>query len=68
MYIDGVFSGGGIKGFALIGAYQAIEQKGFAFKRIAGTSAGSIISAFIIAGYTADEILEMMEEVDLKEF
>ncbi|QGQ47190.1 patatin-like phospholipase family protein [Metabacillus sediminilitoris] len=68
MYIDGVFSGGGIKGFALIGAYQAIEQKGYTFKRIAGTSAGSIISAFIIAGYTADEILKMMEEVDLKEF
>ena len=68
MEIDGVFSGGGIKGFALIGAYQVIEQKGFTFKRIAGTSAGSIISAFIIAGYTADEILEMMDEVDLKTF
>lgn len=68
MEIDGVFSGGGIKGFALIGAYQVIEKKGFTFKRIAGTSAGSIISAFIIAGYTADEILEMMDEVDLKTF
>jgi NTE family protein len=68
MEIDGVFSGGGIKGFALIGAYQVIEQKGFTFKRIAGTSAGSIISAFIIAGYTADEIVEMMDEVDLKTF
>jgi NTE family protein len=68
MYIDGVFSGGGIKGFALIGACQAIEQNGFKFKRLAATSAGSIISAFIIAGYTADEILEMMEEVDLKMF
>lgn len=68
MVIDGVLSGGGIKGFALIGAYQAIEHNGFKFKRLAGTSAGSIISAFIIAGYTADEILEMMDEVDLKMF
>lgn len=68
MYIDGVLSGGGIKGFALIGAYQAIEERGFKFKRLAGTSAGSIISAFIIAGYTSEEILEMMEEVDLKTF
>jgi len=68
MYIDGVFSGGGIKGFALIGACKAIEKKGFKFKRLAGTSAGSIISAFVIAGYTADEILEMMEEIDLKMF
>ncbi|MBO1512407.1 patatin-like phospholipase family protein [Metabacillus bambusae] len=68
MLIDGVLSGGGIKGFALIGAYQAIEQNGYKFKRLAGTSAGSIISAFIIAGYSADEILEMMDEVDLKIF
>lgn len=32
MEIDGVFSGGGVKGFALIGAYEAIEEKGFRFK------------------------------------
>lgn len=34
MEIDGVFSGGGVKGFALIGAYEAIEEKGFRFKRL----------------------------------
>lgn len=68
MYIDGVFSGGGIKGFALIGAYKEIEKRGFTFKRLAGTSAGSIIASFIIAGYTSDEILELMDEIDLKTF
>ncbi|WP_226667574.1 patatin-like phospholipase family protein [Metabacillus litoralis] len=68
MYIDGVFSGGGIKGFALIGAYQAIEQRGFRFKRLAGTSAGSIIASFIIAGYTSKEIIDLMDEIDLKMF
>ncbi|MFC0269915.1 patatin-like phospholipase family protein [Metabacillus herbersteinensis] len=66
MRIDGVFSGGGIKGFALIGAYQAIEQRGYEFERLAGTSAGSILSAFIAAGYTSAEILKMMEDVNLK--
>jgi len=66
MQIDGVFSGGGIKGFALIGAYEAIEKSGFEFKRLAGTSAGSIICAFVMAGYKSDEILEMMDELDLK--
>ncbi|WP_444547167.1 hypothetical protein, partial [Lysinibacillus sphaericus] len=25
MWIDGVFSGGGLKGFALVGAYQVLE-------------------------------------------
>ncbi|MGX1263794.1 NTE family protein [Rossellomorea marisflavi] len=68
MEIDGVFSGGGIKGFALIGAYQAVEEKGYTFKRLAGTSAGAIISAFIAAGYTSKEIAQLMDEVDVKTF
>ncbi|MCA1030705.1 patatin-like phospholipase family protein [Bacillus timonensis] len=68
MYIDGVFSGGGIKGFALIGAYKALEEKGLKFKHLAGTSAGSIIAALIAAGYTSDEISTLIEEIDLRTF
>lgn len=68
MYIDGVFSGGGIKGFALVGAYDAIEKKGFKFKRVAGTSAGSIIAALIAANYTSEEIYQLLGELDLTKF
>jgi NTE family protein len=68
MYIDGVFSGGGIKGFALIGAYAAVEKKGFRFKRVAGTSAGSLVAALIAAGYTSKEIAQLIGELDLKKF
>ena len=68
MYIDGVFSGGGIKGIALIGAYEMIEMKGFKFKRVAGTSAGSIIASLIAAGYKSQEIKKLMDELDLKKF
>ncbi len=68
MYIDGVFSGGGIKGLALIGAYQAIEKRGLRFKRLAGTSAGSIIASFIAAGYTSKEIFQLIEEISLEKF
>lgn len=64
MYIDGVFSGGGVKGIALAGAYEALEEKGFRFKRLAGTSAGAIIAAFIASGYTSKEIHALIEEVD----
>jgi NTE family protein len=64
--IDGVFSGGGIKGLALIGAYQAIEEKGYTFKRLAGTSAGAVIAGFIAAGYSSRELLKIMDDVDLK--
>ncbi|MDX8344811.1 patatin-like phospholipase family protein [Rossellomorea sp. YZS02] len=66
MDIDGVFSGGGIKGLALIGAYQAIEEKGYTFKRLAGTSAGAVIAAFIAAGYSSRELLDIMDDVDFK--
>jgi NTE family protein len=65
MDIDGVFSGGGIRGLALIGAYQAIEEKGFTFKRVAGTSAGAIIAALVAAGYSSKELLNIMEDLDL---
>ncbi len=65
--IDGVFSGGGLKGFALVGAYQVLEQEGFQFQRVAGTSAGAIIASFIAAGYTGVEIEEMLQEQDFYE-
>lgn len=65
MKIDGVFSGGGIKGFALIGAYEEIENRGFQFERVAGTSAGSIVAALIAAGYTSKEIYQLVDEFDL---
>jgi len=64
MYIDGVFSGGGIKGLALIGALQAVEEKGFVFRRVAGTSAGAILSSFIVAGYSSKELVSMLEELN----
>lgn len=66
MIIDGVFSGGGIKGFAFIGALQVFEEEGIQFERVAGTSAGAIIATFIAAGFNAKEIEDMFEELDLK--
>lgn len=60
MLIDGVFSGGGMKGIALVGAYQVLEERGYRFKRVAGTSAGAILASFIAAGFTGKEIEELM--------
>ncbi|OZI11946.1 hypothetical protein CEW92_09310 [Bacillaceae bacterium SAS-127] len=67
MKIDGVFSGGGIKGFALVGAFEEIEQRGLTFVRLAGTSAGAIIAAFIAAGYSSEELKRMVMEVNEKQ-
>ncbi|MGG3469969.1 patatin-like phospholipase family protein [Neobacillus pocheonensis] len=65
MKIDGVFSGGGIKGFALVGACEEIENRGLQFVRVAGTSAGSIVAALIAAGYTSKEIYQMIDELEM---
>jgi NTE family protein len=65
MIIDGVFSGGGIKGFALVGAVQVLEERGFTFQRTAGTSAGAIIAAFLTAGYKGSELNDMLNEINV---
>ncbi|HLR10108.1 MAG TPA: patatin-like phospholipase family protein [Sporosarcina sp.] len=64
MKIDGVFSGGGLKGYALLGAYAALEERGYQFERVAGTSAGAIVASFIAAGYTAAETERLLDELD----
>ncbi len=68
MRIDGVFSGGGVKAFAFIGAMKRIEEKGFTWERVAGTSAGAIIACLLAAKYTYQEIQAFMEHLDLKDF
>ncbi|OEH94563.1 patatin-like phospholipase family protein [Bacillus solimangrovi] len=68
MYVDGVFSGGGMKAIALVGALQVTEERGIQFRRVAGTSAGSIMAAFVAAGFRSPEILQVLEEFDTRKF
>lgn len=68
MKIDVVFSGGGVKAFAFMGALQSIENHRLTLERIAGTSAGAIVASLIAANYQTDEIKVMLEELDLKSF
>lgn len=66
MKVDGVFSGGGIKAFAFLGALQVLEEHNIQFERVAGTSAGAIVASFLAAGYTAREIEQLLDELDVK--
>ena len=66
MIVDAVFSGGGIKGFAYVGAMQVLEERGIQFKRVAGTSAGAILATFLAAGFNAKELEEIFDELNLK--
>lgn len=68
MKIDGVFSGGGVKAYAFIGALKSIEENNLQLERVAGTSAGAIIASFLAAKYRTDEISQLFNEIDLKQF
>lgn len=68
MIIDGVFSGGGIKAIALIGALDAVERRGIEFNRVAGTSAGALVAALVAAGYKSKDIETLVDQTDLKQF
>ncbi|WP_018923808.1 patatin-like phospholipase family protein [Salsuginibacillus kocurii] len=68
MNIDGVFAGGGAKAIAFIGALKAMEDRGYVFERLAGTSAGALFASLIHAGYSSAEIKLMLEKVDLEQF
>src|SRR3954468_20895371 len=65
---DLVLQGGGVKGIALVGAIAALEEAGYTFRRVAGTSAGSIVGSFVAAGLTAPEIREVVETLDYRRF
>lgn len=68
MKIDAVFSGGGMKAFAFLGALQSIDEKNLKIERAAGTSAGSIIASFLTAGFTTNEIIQLLDEINIKKF
>lgn len=54
----GVFEGGGCRGAAHVGAYEAALKCGINFSEVAGTSAGSIVAALVGAGASPDYLLK----------
>ncbi len=62
MQFDLVFEGGGAKGTVFVGALQELEAQGHTPARLLGTSAGSIMSTLLAAGYTAGEMEAALSE------
>jgi NTE family protein len=57
-----------VKGIALIGAAEVVEQAGYVFHNLAGTSAGAIVAALLAAGYSAAELKPILMELDFTAF
>ena len=60
-------SGGGTRGFVHLGVIKAFEEYGLNFDFIIGTSAGSLVGAFVAAGMKYNEILKLAESLEMKD-
>ena len=65
-----VFEGGGVKGIAYVGALAILEEKGILpqITRVGGTSAGAINAVLLGVGYTREEMLEILLDLDFRSF
>jgi NTE family protein len=60
--------GGGLKGLAHIGVLQALEHHGVRPELVSGTSAGSIIAALYACGLNADEMADMVKQLQPEDY
>lgn len=68
MEINAVFEGGGVRGIALAGAIRSAELANLSFKRVAGTSSGAIVASLVAAGYSAEEMRDIILTMPFKSF
>ncbi|UYZ62480.1 patatin-like phospholipase family protein [Hymenobacter weizhouensis] len=67
-YRNLVMEGGGIRGIAYGGALLELEQRGVlaGIERVGGTSAGAIQAALLAVGYSAQEIIEVVNRTPVQ--
>src|SRR3954454_18255071 len=65
---DLVLEGGGVKGIGLVGAISVLEERGWKFNRVAGTSDGSIVGALVAARFSSGELHPTMQILDYTNF
>ncbi|MFC0674636.1 patatin-like phospholipase family protein [Brachybacterium hainanense] len=66
--VDLVLEGGGVKGIAIAGALEVLEERGYRPCRIAGSSAGAIAGALVSAGVPAPQLVEILRATDFHRF
>jgi NTE family protein len=59
MKVGLALGGGVVRGFAQVGVLMALEEAGIKAEVVTGTSVGSIVGAFVAAGFTTAEISEL---------
>jgi len=56
-------SGGAVLGIAHLGVINVLEENNIPIDMVAGTSAGSLVGAFLAAGYTSDQMFRMVKSL-----
>ena len=59
-----VLSGGGALGSAHVGVLKVLEELRIPIHCVAGTSMGAVVGGLYAAGYTPDELEDLLLEVD----
>lgn len=59
---------GGAKGMAHLGALKAFEEEGIRFSVVTGSSIGSIVGALYAKGYSSADMMQIVENLNRKEF
>lgn len=65
---DLVLSGGGVLGIGHAGAVSVLDERGYRFRRIAGTSAGSIVGSLLAAGMSGTQLRQVIASLDFQRF
>jgi NTE family protein len=65
---DLVLEGGGVLGIAHVGALGVLDEAGYRFQRVAGTSVGALVGALVAAGMPVGRMTELIRELDFRRF
>jgi NTE family protein len=61
-----VLSGGGAKGIAHLGVLKYLEENGIRPHYLTGTSIGAIVGAYYVAGYSPEQIKDILKNMDFE--
>jgi NTE family protein len=65
---NAVFEGGGIRGIGILGALKFFHKCNISWKNLAGTSVGAIIASLLAAGYTPQEMQDILFNINYQNF